>query len=231
MKKFKLLLMMLFFGWVGNVGYAQSEEPNPSPQTTTVTQTTTTAQTTENTVEKNSICDTKMAMRKLWEDHIAWTRNFIISDLAGLQDKEAVTNELLKNQNDIGNAIKPYYGDAAGNELTKLLREHILISATVVDAAKENNKTALDSAQQKWTQNADQIATFLSNANPNWNKKDLLDELQMHLDFTTQETLARLQKNWQADITAYNDKEAHMLKFSDELVDGIAKQFPEKFSN
>lgn len=222
MKRIYIFLVMLSLGLISNFGYAQDTTSSPQPAATMQTDTTT---------AKSSIVDTKMAMRKLWEDHIVWTRNFIISAIAGLQDLDAVTNRLLKNQDDIGSAIKPYYGDDAGNKLTKLLREHILLASKVVKAAKANNKTALDKAQKEWSQNADEIATFLSNANPSWNKKDLLDALQMHLDLTTQEASARLHKNWQDDIKAYDTNHDHMLMFSDTLVEGIAKQFPNKFSS
>lgn len=228
MKRLSILLVTLSLGLASHFVYAQSmDNSNSSSQQPTIQTETVTTQ----TVTKNSVVDTKMAMRKLWEDHIVWTRNFIISALAGLQDQEAVTNRLLKNQDDIGNAIKPYYGDDAGNKLTKLLREHIMIAAKVVKAAKSNNKTVLDAAQKEWSQNADEIATFLSGANPNWSKKDLLDALQMHLDLTTQEASARLHKNWQDDIKAYDANHDHMLMFSDTLVDGIAKQFPDKFNS
>src|SRR5688572_10228821 len=84
------------------------------------------------------------AMRKLWEDHITWTRVFIISAVADLADKAAATDRLLQNQTDIGNAIKPYYGDAAGDKLTALLKEHITTAAEVVGAAKANDKAKLD---------------------------------------------------------------------------------------
>jgi len=224
MKRIYIFLVMLSLGLISNFGYAQTTDDTNSPS-----QPATTMQT--DTTTKSSIVDTKMTMRKLWEDHIVWTRNFIISAIAGLQDLDAVTNRLLKNQDDIGSAIKPYYGEDAGNKLTKLLREHILLAAKVVKAAKANNKTALDKAQKEWSQNADEIATFLSNANPNWNKKDLLDALQMHLDLTTQEASARLHKNWQDDIKAYDTNHDHMLMFSDALVDGMTKQFPDKFSS
>src|SRR5499427_11092004 len=70
-------------------------------------------------------------MRKLWEDHIAYTRNFIISALAGLEDEGKIAERLLGNQDDIGAAIKPYYGDAAGKQLASLLRDHILIAAEI----------------------------------------------------------------------------------------------------
>lgn len=109
------------------------------------------------------------AMRKLWEDHITWTRVFIISAAGDLPDKATATDRLLQNQVDIGNAIKPYYGDAAGNKLTTLLKEHITTAGEIVAAAKAGDKAKQDDATKRWYANADQIADFLSGANPkNW---------------------------------------------------------------
>src|SRR5581483_5278054 len=67
----------------------------------------------------------RAALRKLWEDHITWTRLFIVSAAAGLPDLDPTTQRLLQNQADLGNAIKPYYGDAAGDQLAALLRDHL----------------------------------------------------------------------------------------------------------
>ena len=64
-------------------------------------------------------------MHKLWEDHITWTRNVILNIMDDLPGTDQAVARLLRNQDDIGNAIKPVYGEAAGNELTRLLREHI----------------------------------------------------------------------------------------------------------
>ncbi|WP_210234913.1 acetylglutamate kinase [Methylocystis sp. B8] len=170
----------------------------------------------------------KMAMRKLWEDHITYTRGYIVSALADLPDANAVATRLLKNQDDIGDAIKPYYGENAGKKLSTLLRDHILIATEVVKAAKTGDKSGLSDAQKKWSDNGKDIAAFLSGANPNWAKKDLEEMLQKHLDLTTGEVVGRLNKDWTADIKAYDDGHDHMLKFADELTDGIAKQFPDK---
>lgn len=169
-------------------------------------------------------------MRSLWEDHVIYTRNYIISSLANLPDTDAVAQRLLKNQDDIGNAIKPFYGNAAGNKLTTLLREHILIAAEVVKAAKSNDSAALKTSQQKWKDNADELATFLSSANPNnWTKQDIQSMLYTHLDLTTGEVVSRLNKDWKKDIAYFDKGEKHMLMFSDMLSDGIEKQFSNKF--
>jgi len=172
-----------------------------------------------------------MAMAKLWEDHIAYTRNYIISALAGLEDADAVAGRLLENQQAIGDAIKPYYGDAAGEKLTALLKDHIVIATDVVAAAKAGNSEALERTQDKWAANADDIAAFLAGANPLWSKDDLSDALRTHLEVTTDEVTARLKKDWKADIKAYDRGQDHMLKFSDTLSSGIARQFPEQFKD
>ncbi|WP_376701952.1 acetylglutamate kinase [Mesorhizobium sp. ISC25] len=179
--------------------------------------------------EAHSAADVRATMRKLWEDHITFTRNYIISALAKLPDADDVAKRLLKNQDDIGDAVKPYYGDAAGQKLAALLKDHIKIATEVVKAAKSGNKAKLAAAQKKWTGNADDIAMFLSKANPNWSEKDLEDMLHKHLELTTGEVVGRLEKNWSEDIKSYDEGHVHMLKFADMLTEGIAKQFPDKF--
>jgi hypothetical protein len=175
-----------------------------------------------------SASELKLDMRKLWEDHITYTRNFIISSLAGLKDTNEVAERLLKNQDEIGKAIAPFYGDEAGKKLALLLRDHILIAADVVKAAKADKHEELKAQQKKWTQNADDIAAFLSKANPNWPEADLKAMLHEHLALTTDEVVGRLKKDWAADIAAYDKGHQHILKMADALSEGIAKQFPEK---
>jgi hypothetical protein len=169
------------------------------------------------------------AMRKLWEDHIIWTRVFIISAAGDLPDKAAATERLLQNQVDIGNAIKPYYGDAAGDKLTALLKEHITTAAEIVTAAKAGDKAKQDDATKRWLANADQIADFLSSANPkNWPQAEMRKMMRDHLNLTTEEVVARLQGNWAADIAAFDKVHQQVLQMADMLAAGIVKQHPAK---
>ena len=169
-------------------------------------------------------------MRKLWEDHITWTRLAIVDLEDGSPETSATVARLLRNQVDIGNAIKPYYGAKAGNELTRELKSHILIAADVIAAAKAGDQGKLRAAQTKWVQNADQIAALLHGANPaHWPLATLKAEMHMHLELTTQEAVAHLQKKWAADIAAYDRVHNHILHMSDLLAGGIAQQFPARF--
>ncbi|MCW2963778.1 MAG: hypothetical protein JWO17_1030 [Actinomycetia bacterium] len=169
-------------------------------------------------------------MRKLWEDHVTWTRLAIISLETGTPDTNATVARLLQNQTDIGNAIKPYYGTAAGNELTQQLRTHILIAADLIAAAKAGDQTKLADAQERWNANADQIAATLNGVNPRfWKLSAMKDEMRMHLELTTAEAVARLQGKWDADVVAYDKVVQHILHMSDMLSNGIIKQFPARF--
>jgi hypothetical protein len=170
------------------------------------------------------------AMAKLWEDHITWTRMVIVDFAANLPDLKTAEVRLLRNQTDIGNAIKPYYGAAAGNALTKLLRTHILEAVPVLQAAKDGDKAALTKAVAAWYANANEIAAFLSKANPQqWPLGMMKSMMKRHLALTTDEGVSRLQGRWAADVAAYDKVHEEILEMAAMLSSGIEHQFPNRF--
>ena len=172
------------------------------------------------------------AMRKLWEDHVTWTRLFIVSAAAGLPDKDATTQRLLQNQTDIGNAVAEFYGRDAGNKLTALLRDHILIAADIVTAAKAGDNARVASSNKRWHDNAAEISTFLHGANPkHWPTATLQTAMNMHLDQTLDEATHQLKGDYPASVKDYERVVQHILGMADVLSDGIIAQFPSKFSN
>jgi hypothetical protein len=169
-------------------------------------------------------------MRKLWEDHITWTRLAVISLTTDSPDTQASVGRLLRNQADIGNAIKPFYGKAAGAKLTALLREHILIAADLIASARKGEQEAVASQQARWQANADEIAAFLSSANPgSWKPAEMRAMMRSHLRLTTNEVVARLTKNWAADVRSYDRIHVQILHMADMLSDGLVAQFPARF--
>jgi hypothetical protein len=170
------------------------------------------------------------AMRKLWEDHITWTRLAIISFAEELPDLPATQARLLANQDDIGNAIKPYYGKAAGKQLTTLLKSHITGAVALLGAAKSGDDAAIDRAAKAWYRNGDQIADFLHAANPRaWSKKAVRKMMKSHLDQTLSEAQHRLTHRYAADIRDYDRIHRHILVMADTLSEGIMRQFPGRF--
>jgi len=171
----------------------------------------------------------KRDMRKLWSDHVFWTRDYAAAAIAGQPDANAAAARLLKNQEDIGNAVAVYYGKDAGTELTSLLKEHITIAVDLINAAKSGDQAKFQEIDRKWDRNGADIAEFLSKANPNWPQATLSSMMKMHLMTTKNEVTARLNRNWDQDVKAFDAVYDHILKMSDALSDGIIKQFPERF--
>lgn len=172
----------------------------------------------------------RTAMNKLWSDHVLWTRQFIVSSVASLPDVPNAAARLMKNQEDIGAAIVPYYGKQAGDTLTMLLKAHIQVAANIVAAAMAKDEAKMTELNKVWHQNAAQIATFLSKANPNWNQEALYSMLNEHLQLTANELVNRLSKNWPADVTNFDKVFDQALMMAKDLSDGIVKQFPDKFN-
>ena len=170
------------------------------------------------------------AMRKLWEDHITWTRLAIVSFAHDLPDLPATEARLLDNQTDIGNAIKPYYGKAAGNRLTSLLEEHITGAVALLGAAKAGDPSLIQQRSDEWYANGNEIADFLSDANPrHWPQRMMRRMMKGHLDQTLSEATHRLGGDYAADIRDYEEIHHHILEMADVLSAGIVEQFPRRF--
>jgi hypothetical protein len=172
-------------------------------------------------------------MRRLWEDHIIWTRQYIVSAATlpdQLPDIGPTADRLFANQADIGNAIANFYGQAAGDQLTALLNEHIALAAEAIDEAKAGDDAGLQDALDRWYANADAIAAFLAEANPrNWPLAEMRAHMRDHLDLTLAEAVARLNGDYAADIAAYDKVHLQILEMADMLSAGIIAQFPAAF--
>lgn len=181
-------------------------------------------------IKKPKVLELNRAMRDLWYAHMYWTLITVdayYNDPVGLNAK---LKRLLQNQNDIGAAIVPYYGQAAGDRLAKLLTEHITLAIPVLKAAKENDKAALDRAVMDWYANAKEIGTFLASANPeNWYARDTQAALEMHITQTIAYSVSILKGEYSQSFGGFEEATRHMIMLADALTEGIVKQFPESF--
>jgi hypothetical protein len=170
------------------------------------------------------------AMRKLWEEHVLWTRLFIVSDVFGNPDLAATTTRLLANQTDIGNAVKPFYGPTRGDHLTALLKVHILLAAKILADAKEGNASGLKQAERAWYANANKIAGFLHQLNPaHWPLAALRAMMRTHLNLTLTEAVEELTGKYAQSVAEFDTVENEILSMADTLSNGIIAQFPKKF--
>jgi hypothetical protein len=169
------------------------------------------------------------AIQRLWVDHAAWTHQYIVAAVDRRPESEEAAGRLLRNQDDIGNAIASFYGSDAGAKLTDLLKQHIMIAVDLIEAAKSGDRDRFGELDRTWTENADEIAAFLGSANPHWPQKDVADLLHLHLLLTKDSVVARLEKNYDKDVEAYDAIITEILTLAEALAQGIVRQFPERF--
>jgi hypothetical protein len=169
-------------------------------------------------------------MRKLWEEHIQWTRQFIVSVAHALPDAGPTAQRLLANQVDIGNVFRRFYGNRVGDELTQLLTEHILIAADLLNAAKAGDAGGVAAASARWDANADQIAALWARINPrSWPLAEMQEHMRHHLALTLEEAVLRLSGDFAGDIAKYEEVHLAILDLADTLSLGIIRQFPLRF--
>jgi hypothetical protein len=169
-------------------------------------------------------------MRKLWEDHVTWTRLAIVTFADGSAGFDATATRLMKNQEDIGDAIEPFYGVAAGDRLTALLQDHIGIAVELLKAAKAGDDAAFEKASTAWYANANDIADFLAQANPGyWPQATMRAAMKGHLDQTLAEASHELTGDYAASVADYEEIHHHILGMADVLSSGIVRAFPNRF--
>ena len=172
----------------------------------------------------------RLALRKLWSDHVIWTREYIVAAVAGTPDADAAAGAIAQEPGGHRRGGRGLLRAGGRRRLTELLKEHILIAVDLVAAAKSGDQAAFATHDARWTANIEAIAAFLAGANPNWPEKDVLDLLALHLKLTKDEAVARITGDWAADVKAFDDIFTEIMVLADALHDGIVAQFPERFA-
>lgn len=169
-------------------------------------------------------------MRALWEEHGSWTRMVIVSFVGNLADLPAAEQVLLHNQVKIGAAVKPYYGKAAGDQLTRLLTQHILGAVDVLVAARSGDADKLNQAEAAWYANGREVADFLHAANPRFlSRAAARAMMKEHLDQVIEQAVDELHGDYAAGARAFGPYIRHILDMADMISGGIVRQFPARF--
>lgn len=218
MKKVMLILLaMAMAGMVEGVTpvfSAEHSHMNVKKQTVTVTK----------------LADLKAGLRDLWIGHVFWVRN--VAEATRYGDNEAAKvaeGEAVENAKAIAGSIEPFYGKAASDKLFGLLAGHYGAVKEYMTAAYANNdKSGKDAARDKLIKNADEIAVFLSGANPYLPKQTLFGLLVAHGGHHMAQIEALNAKNYTEEARVWKEMKAHMYIISDALAGGLAKQFPKK---
>lgn len=163
--------------------------------------------------------------RRLWTEHVLWTRFFIISTAFSLPDLPFVTQRLLQNPHDSADEFRPLYGKQIALRFDRLFTEHLLIAAKLVTAAKAGDAAEVEKQRKLWYANAEDIARFLASINPFWSERVWRDLMFDHLRMTEDEAVQILTGQYEQSIKEFDDIQAEALKMADVMTRGIIRQF------
>jgi hypothetical protein len=158
-------------------------------------------------------------------EHVLWTRFFIVSAVFDLPDLKYVTQRLLRNPVDFANELQQFYGNQIAMQFEKLLTEHLLIAAQLVNAAKAGDTEQVNALRKKWYANANEIACFLAEINPYWDAGIWRNLLFDHLQMTENEAVFMLNGQYERSIEEYDAIQAEALQMADVMTRGIIEQF------
>lgn len=170
------------------------------------------------------------ALRDLWQGHIFWVRNVVLTAKSGDVEAAKVAEEsVVKNARAIADAVIPFYGKDAADKLFGLLAGHYGAVKEYMTVVYSGNTAGKDAAVDKIKKNAVEIAAFLSSANPNWPKETLVSLLYAHGGHHIAQIDAFNDKNYSSEAQTWVAMKNHMNMVADALGKGLAKQFPQKF--
>lgn len=163
--------------------------------------------------------------RRLWTEHVVWTRFFIVSAAFDLPDLQFVTERLLRNPQDFAEEFRVFYGNQIALRFGQLLTEHLVIAARLVIAAKAGNISEVNKQRKLWYENAEDIARFFEDINPCWSECVWRKLLFDHLRMTENEAVEILNGRYEESIAEFDRIEAEALKMADVMTCGIIRQF------
>jgi len=163
--------------------------------------------------------------RLLWMEHVNWTRMVITSIVFNLPNAQFVVERLLRNATDLGNSLRPFYGDQIADRYASLIHDHLTIAAELVTAAVKGDTATAAAKEKEWYKNADDIILFLTSINPYLSKSEVQKMFYTHLNLTKQEAVSMIQKKYKEDIAVFDQIVMEAMQMSDMIAEGIIKQF------
>jgi hypothetical protein len=194
------------------------------------------------------------AMRQLWSDHVFITRQYVVEAVTGAPVSELLVRalgeavppiatapgirdlvphfgpgdtaavQLLENVEAMGDAMAPHFGKDAASDVTQLLRRHVLIAVELLSAARSGDISKFKAEDERWTENADQIAGLLHRLNGLWSREELARRLHLLLQLTKDEAVARVTGDVDGDLRTFDRIYAEAMGIADALETGLAQR-------
>ncbi|WP_203249205.1 hypothetical protein [Sporosarcina beigongshangi] len=171
----------------------------------------------------------RSTMRRLWGEHITWTRATVSSLVFSLPDVSFVMARLLRSAMDLGGTLRPFYGEEVAKRYSQLLTRYITLVGDFINATLVGNVEKAEVIEKNWFRNGTEITLFLSNINPYLTAVEFQEMFDEQLMLIKQGMMSMLGKDLKASVDLFDLMEIGALEMADMLSNAIIKQFPYKF--
>ncbi|MGH9929287.1 MAG: hypothetical protein ACREA9_08670 [Pyrinomonadaceae bacterium] len=177
------------------------------------------------------VAETDDVLRNLWVGHVFWVRNVVVETLAkNNAARDVAEKEVVANAKAIAAAIEPYYGKASSEKLFGLLAGHYSAVKHYLEATAAGSKSKQNAAVKELNDNAGDIASFLSGADPNLPFDTLRELLIAHGARHIQQIQQIKIMQYEQEAQTWAAIKNHMYVIADAPGEAIDKQFTAKFS-
>ena len=178
-----------------------------------------------------NLTDTKAMMRNLWAGHIFWIRNVVLDNAIGIPEARNIAEqEVVNNAKQIASTLSPFYGELASENLFTLLADHYGAITEYADATVVGNTLQQEVALAHLSSNADNIAAFLSGANPYLSKDGVRGLIAAHGSHHVAQIIQLQEHDYSSEAQTWKVMRKHADVIADTLTTALAQQFPAKFS-
>ena len=144
--------------------------------------------------------------------------------------RDAAEKEVVANAKTIAYSIAPFYGEKASEKLFGLLAGHYGAVKDYSEATVAGNSVQQDAALAHLGSNADDIAAFLSGANPHLPKDTVRGLIAAHGAHHVLQITQFKEKDYVHEVETWKIMKQHVYVIADALTTALATQFPSKFT-
>ena len=174
---------------------------------------------------------TAAALRDLWIGYIFWIRNVVLATFnKNDAAKKTAEQQVVANAQSLAGTVEPFYGTEAKESFFKLLAGHYGAVKDYLVASVGDDLAAQSTATRSLTSNAEEIATFLSKANPYLPKDALNGLLLAHGGHHIQQIQQLQDQRYDSEARTWDDMKNHVYQIADATADALAKQFVKRFA-
>ena len=178
------------------------------------------------TTKPEQAAQARTEMHYLWNSTGALTREYLIGVTHDVPTTENIADQLLANQEAIGNLFEPLYDKEKAKEVSDLLKKQATLTIAFIDAAKKNDKKAQKETETALKKNACTLSMLLDKTNPYLEFRVVHTHILEYLTTVTKMVLDRVGQEWQDDIVDYTAVRAQLHKIASLLGKALTDAFP-----